>query len=598
MEAIENSYKLGIDIGSTTAKFVLLDKANNMLFSNYLRHNTKITETLDILLDSIQEKFGEIRLKVQFTGSAGMGFAERTKLSFIQEVIAAGEVVKNKFSEVRTLIDIGGEDSKMMFFEDGKAPDIRMNGSCAGGTGAFIDQMASLMNIPVEKFNELSKKSKKVYTIASRCGVFAKTDVQNMLARKIDPADIAKSVFHAMATQVINTLSRGYDVVPKVMLIGGPFTFLPELQKVFLELLHIQETDLIKTEVPAIMPAFGAALFINNHSGSIPISQLKDKINQTSNQSFTLNNRLKPLFKSKADFEVWNKQKIKTSVNRVLLEEYRGDKLFLGIDSGSTTSKIVVTGEHDELVFSYYANHQGNPIEAIKKGLRQFYADPLSNKFPIVYSAATGYGEDLIKASFDLNLGVVETIAHFRAAKHFNKNVSFVMDIGGQDMKAIFVDSGVVTRIELNESCSAGCGSFIESFGKTLGFGVAEFASMATTSKYPYDLGTRCTVFMNSKVKQALKENASIGDISAGLSISIIKNALYKVLKINDVAALGENIVVQGGAFKNPAVLKALEDHTQRQITISNIPELMGAFGAALVAKEHFLIGEETTNVK
>ena len=592
MKSYGDIYKLGIDIGSTTAKFALLNGQDELLFSNYLRHNTKITETLNDLLASIRRKFGEIRLKVQFTGSAGMGFAERTKLPFIQEVIAAGEVVKKKFSDVKTLVDIGGEDSKMIFFEEGKAPDIRMNGSCAGGTGAFIDQMASLLNIPVQQFNELSKKSKKVYTIASRCGVFAKTDVQNMLARKIDPADIAKSVFHAMAIQVINTLSRGYDVVPKVMLIGGPFTFLPELQKVFLELLHLQETDLITPETPAIIPAYGAALSIDSYLASVSLSDLKKSIDTTSNQSFTLNNRLKPLFESAKAFDRWNRQKIKTEIHTTPLEKYSGKNLFLGIDSGSTTSKIVVTGDHDELLFSFYSNNKGNPIETIKTGLRQFYENPASEKFPIVYSAATGYGEDLIKASFDLNLGVVETIAHFRAAKHFNKDVSFVMDIGGQDMKAIFVDSGIVTRIELNESCSAGCGSFIETFGKTLGFEVAEFATMATQSKYPYDLGTRCTVFMNSKVKQALKENASVGDISAGLSISIIKNALYKVLKINDVSALGENIVVQGGAFKNPAVLKALEDHTGRKITISNIPELMGAFGAALVAKEHFLIQE------
>lgn len=582
-------FRLGLDIGSTTAKFALINSKNDLIFSDYLRHNTGVTETVIRLLNSIKEKFGDIILKVRFTGSAGMGIAERTKLPFIQEVVAAGKLIKAKYPSVKTLIDIGGEDSKMIFFADGKPPDFRMNGSCAGGTGAFIDQMATLMNIPVEKFNELAQKSKKRYSIASRCGVFAKTDVQNLLARKVNPEDIARSVFQAVATQVIQTLSRGYDVLAKLMLIGGPFTFLPELRKTFLKVLKFNEDDVVMPEKPAIIPAIGSAMIPDNKATSIHISKLIALVKETEKNNFSLKNRLQPLFQNKEEFNKWESLRVTKPVKKISLEKYTGRDLFMGIDSGSTTTKIVIIGENTELIYSYYSNNDGNSIAAVKTGLKTFYQNPNAKDFPIVYSAVTGYGEDLIKAAFNINVGIVETIAHFRGAKHFEPNTSFIIDIGGQDMKAIFVKSGVVNRIELNESCSAGCGSFIETFGKSLGHSAPAFAKLATDSENPYDLGTRCTVFMNSKVKQALKENASISDISAGLSISVIKNALYKVLKLHNTAELGNHVVVQGGAFKNPAVHKAMEDHLGMKVTISNIPELMGAFGAALVAKEQFL---------
>jgi len=588
-------FNLGIDIGSTTAKFALINSESEIIFSDYIRHNTGITETVVSLLKSIKDKFGDILINIHFTGSAGMGIAERTELPFVQEVVAAGRFVKLKHPNVRTLIDIGGEDSKMIFFEEGKAPDIRMNGNCAGGTGAFIDQMATLMNIPIEKFNELAEKSKKLYSVASRCGVFAKTDVQNLLARKVSPEDIALSVFHAVTTQVIQTLSRGYDVIPKVMLIGGPFTFLPELRKTFMKVLKLDKKDLVMPENPAIIPAMGSAMSSDENDVSIEINKLIALVNDTEQNNFTLKNRLNPLFQDKIDFSEWENSKVNKQVYQIPIEEYTGKGLFLGIDSGSTTTKIMITGEKDELIYRYYANNNGNSIEAVKKGLKKFYENPMAKKFPIFYSGVTGYGEDLIKAAFDLNVGVVETIAHFRGAKHFEPNVSFILDIGGQDMKAIFVEKGIVNRIELNESCSAGCGSFIETFGKSLGYNAPDFAKLAIQSQNPYDLGTRCTVFMNSKVKQALKENATISDISAGLSISVIKNALYKVLKLHNTDDLGEHIVVQGGAFKNQAVHKALEAHLGRKVTISNIPELMGAFGAALVAKEHYLQKDNRT---
>ncbi len=591
---MDKIFRLGIDIGSTTAKFALIDDKDNLVLSEYLRHNTKITETVSELLSKIKEKYGDIGLKVKFTGSAGMGISERTQMPFIQEVVAATEIVKKKYPKVSTLIDIGGEDSKMIFFHDQKTPDIRMNGSCAGGTGAFIDQIASLMNINVSEFNELAKNHKNIYSIASRCGVFAKTDVQNLISRKIGREDIAASVFHAVAIQAMNTLARGFDISAKVMFVGGPFTFFPELRKTFVKDLKITDNDVIIPEHPAIIPALGAAFSLNGVNKSFQISDIQTKIKTTSNTNFTLKNRLPALFDSKKELDSWQNNKVKTVINKIDIKNYKGKELFLGIDSGSTTTKIAIIGENNELLFKFYGNNKGNPIDAVKEGLIAFFEELGELNFKISYSAVTGYGEDLTKSAFGLDIGLVETIAHFTAAQYFNKKVSFIMDIGGQDMKAIFVENGVVNRLELNESCSSGCGSFIETFGQSLGFEVRDFAKIACDAKHPYDLGTRCTVFMNSKVKQALKENASVNDISAGLSVSVIKNALYKVLNLSDINEMGENIVVQGGSFKNPAVHKALENHIGKKVTISNIPELMGAFGAALVAKKEFKNNKKT----
>lgn len=593
-----NSYRLGIDIGSTTAKFALINAKDELVLSKYLRHNTKVTQTVGELLDFLQDNFGDLDLKIKFTGSAGMGISERTEMPFIQEVVAATEVVKRKYPQVRTLIDIGGEDSKMIFFHPKKAPDIRMNGSCAGGTGAFIDQMASLMNVEINNFNTLAQNHKNIYSIASRCGVFAKTDVQNLISRKISREDIAASVFHAVAIQAMNTLSRGFDIESKVMFVGGPFTFFPELRNTFVKDLKITQNDVIIPDEPTVIPAMGAAISLNGVDKSFKISEIQDKIHQTSNQNFSKNNRLSAIFKSEKELEEWQKNKVKTVVPKVDIKDYEGKNLFLGIDSGSTTTKIVVVGDQNELLYSFYGNNKGNPIDVIKNGLSEFYKELQNLDFQINNSAVTGYGEDLTKAAFGIDIGIVETIAHFTAAQYFNKDVSFIMDIGGQDMKAIFVENGVVNRLELNESCSSGCGSFIETFGKSLGYEVKDFAKIACQSTHPYDLGTRCTVFMNSKVKQALKENATVGDISAGLSVSVIKNALYKVLNLSDIDEMGDNVVVQGGSFKNPAVHKALENHIGKEVTISNIPELMGAFGAALVAKKEFTENKNSSFIK
>ena len=583
-------YRLGLDVGSTTAKCVVLDKQDNFVYTNYVRHNTHIVPTVLSLLDEIKQQLGEeIVLSVKVTGSAGMGISEKADIAFIQEVVAASEVVQRKYPEVRTLIDIGGEDSKMIFFFPDRPPDIRMNGSCAGGTGAFIDQMATLLNTPVQEFDLLATQHDKVFPIASRCGVFAKTDVQNLISRNVSKENIAYSVLHAVCIQLVNTLARGYDIVPKVMLIGGPFSFIPTLGKAALETLKLNEDQIVTTEHPTLLSAWGAAIHAIERS-QLTLTEFIDRLNASTkiqvNQSF----RLKPLFNQALSFDDWQQKRNYIQIPRLALTAYQKQKAYLGIDSGSTTTKITLISEDDELLFTYYAPNNGHSITALIKGLTVLKDEIAASGKEIIIArtGVTGYGEELLKAAFAIDDGLVETMAHFAAAKHIEPKVSFIMDIGGQDMKAIFIANGVVNHIELNEACSSGCGSFIETFAKSLNSNTIDFADAACKSNNPCDLGTRCTVFMNSKVKQALRENATMGDISAGLAFSVIKNAIHKVLKLHDMRKLGDYIVVQGGTFKNPAVFRALEQLTGAQIASSNIPELMGAYGAALVAKNHY----------
>ncbi len=585
-------YKTGIDIGSTTAKIAIVDSSQNIVFSDYQRHNLKITHTIIHLLNKAKEQSGNLYSGISITGSAGMGLSERVGIPFIQEIIASIEVVRTQFPEVKALVDIGGEDSKMIFFAQGKQPDIRMNGHCAGGTGAFIDQMSQLLNVSLAELNQLAEKHTNIYPIASRCGVFAKTDIQNLLARKIPKEDIAASIFHAVSIQTINTLARGTNIVPKLLFSGGPFTFLPELGKIFKANLKLTDDDVIMTKHPELISAIGATLEPSVKRLEISILDLIDLISRRSEFINLKSDRLVPLFSDQTLMDLWIHDKKKVKVKRTPIEEYEGENCFIGIDSGSTTTKICVIGSDKELLFSYYVHNNGNPIETVKDGLESFRNElqRTDKKLKASRTAVTGYGEDLIKAAFGIDDGIVETLAHCKAAQHFNENVTFVIDIGGQDMKAIFIDDGIVNRIELNESCSSGCGSFIETFGNSLGYKVADFASLACRAESPCDLGTRCTVFMNSKVKQSLRENATTEDIAAGLSYSVIKNALYKVLKLKDASELGEHIVVQGGTFKNISVLKALEELTGQKVTCSDIPEQMGAFGAALIAFEEFLL--------
>ena len=598
---MENPCLTGIDIGSTTAKVVIYGKNNTIIFSCYRRHNARAIETIRQIFKEAHQTLGNIKLDLAVTGSAGMGVAETFGLPFVQEVVASAGFIKKYYPNVRTFIEIGGEDSKIIFFDAQFRPDIRMNGSCAGGTGAFIDQMASLLNVDVMEFNVMAKKAKNIYPIASRCGVFAKTDIQALLSRHISKEDIAASVFHSVAMQVTTALSHGHDIAPEILIGGGPLTFYPELRKAFKNILKINNpNDLIIPDHPELIPAMGAAINRDTKPYRVKINELltgpengsHQKINNAVTagpESTSIVKRLPPLFKNKMELELWQKRHNKTRVPRINVEEVNGRELFLGIDSGSTTTKLVLVDEQGLFVLGYYGANNGNPIQAVKEGLSYLKEKFLKVGFlpHIVRTAATGYGEGLIKSAFGLNDGVVETMAHYQAARHFDRDVSFILDIGGQDMKAIFINDHVISDIQVNEACSSGCGSFIETFAHSLGHEISDFATIACEKNAPFDLGTRCTVFMNSRVKQAFRENASVSDISAGLAYSVIKNALYKVLKLKDTAQLGDKIVVQGGTFRNQAVLQALELLLDKEVVRSDIPELMGAYGAALTAIDH-----------
>ena len=594
-----NNYRIGIDIGSTTIKIVLVDDKKNIIFSDYRRHNADIKQAFLDVFNLVYQNFGEITFYPVITGSAGLGMSEKFDIPFVQEVVAASEVIKQKYPQIKTLIDIGGEDAKMIFFSKNRVPDIRMNGSCAGGTGAFIDQMASLLGITLNELNELASNYSHIHPIASRCGVFTKTDIQNLVAKNVSREDIAASIFNAVAMQTISSLSRGHDIETPIFFCGGPFAYLSELKKVFANRLNINEHDYVLSDNAQFIPAWGCTLAIdasdttltnktNIKNNGITISDFLKRICDESSKPIVLTERLNPLFSSEHEYKEWCHDKEKYLIKLCNIDDISEDEIyFIGIDSGSTTTKIVVMDSQDNIVYSYYTKNNGDPLNAIKNGL-----DILDNrlkehnkKINIKRSAVTGYGEDLVKAAYSLDYGIVETIAHYTAAKKFDPEVSFVLDIGGQDMKAIFVTNGGINRLEINEACSSGCGSFIEGFANTLNYSVNDFAELAALAEKPCDLGTRCTVFMNSKVKQFLREGTEIADIAAGLSYSVIKNCLYKVLKIKDVKELGEHIIVQGGTFRNRSIVRALEKLTGKNVIFTNIPELMGAFGAAIYAK-------------
>ena len=607
---IKDACLTGIDIGSTTAKVVIYDGDGNMVFSRYCRHNAKAVETVRRIFKEAHHELGDIKLDLAVTGSAGMGAAETFGLPFVQEVVASANFIKKHYPKVRTFIEIGGEDSKIIFFDDQFRPDIRMNGSCAGGTGAFIDQMAVLLNVDVMELNALAERAVNVYPIASRCGVFAKTDVQALLSRHVSREDIAASVFHSVALQVITALSHGRDVETKILIGGGPLTFYSGLRQAFKNVLKIDNPgNFIIPERPELIPAMGAAMTRNGNPYQAGISELlliqengpNRKINSSVSRVYEQDSdakRLPSLFENKTEIELWQERHNKTRVPRIKIEEVNGRELFLGIDSGSTTTKLVLVDEQGRFVLGYYEANNGNPIQAVKEGLSDFKEQFLRAGFlpHIVRTAATGYGEGLIRAAFGLNDGVVETIAHYQAARRFDRDVSFILDIGGQDMKAIFIHDHAVSDIQVNEACSSGCGSFIETFARSLGYTASDFAGIACEKNLPFDLGTRCTIFMNSRVKQALREGATVSDISAGLAYSVIKNALYKVLKLKNTDELGDKIVVQGGTFRNQAVLRALELLLNKEVVRSDIPELMGAYGAALTAlNNHRIRPDEST---
>ena len=584
-------YFAGVDIGSTTFKIVVVDRNGDILFSNYKRHNTDIRNAALEAYRGVFEALGDCDLKMTLTGSVGMGYAEASGMDFVQEVVASAELIKAKFPEIRTFIDIGGEDSKMIFFEDHKSPDMRMNGSCAGGTGAFIDQTAAILNVETKELDTLASTAETIYPIASRCGVFSRTDIQNLVSRNVSKNDVAASVFNAVAIQVISSLSRGTDIMPKVFFCGGPFAFLPQLKKAFVNQLKLNEEDCVLSENAQFVPAWGSALIsLKNDLPSQTLSTMISSIENDSGKLFNVTSRRLPaLFRSQEEFEKWKTKKGCRAVGKTSWEQLKDTDCFLGVDSGSTTTKIVLIDKKQNVVFQDYSRNNGDSFTAFWEGLKRLRDEARKNgrEIRIIGSATTGYGENLIKTAFGLHRGIIETIAHYMAARKIVPDVSFILDIGGQDMKAVFIENGIIKRLEINEACSSGCGSFIENFANMLNYPVAEFAQMSCFAKNPCDLGTRCTVFMNSKVKQAMREGAEVEDIAAGFSYSVVKNCLFKVLKLKDVKELGKNIVVQGGTFRNLSIVRALEMQTGVDVVYSDIPEMMGAYGAALYALEN-----------
>ncbi|SHF69464.1 acyl-CoA dehydratase activase [Dysgonomonas macrotermitis] len=581
---MKQQYKMGVDVGSTTIKIVIIDSQSQIIYKAYRRHQANIQQSFIEELQKVITEYPDTEFCINITGSAGMGIGERIGISFVQEVVAAVEVVNNVYAETHTLIDLGGEDAKMVFFKKGKHPDIRMNGSCAGGTGAFIDQMANLMNISTDELGIQALKCERIYPIASRCGVFAKTDVQNLISRNIPVADISGSILHAVALQSVTTLARGCNIQPKILCIGGPLTFLPALRNAFRNVLKVSDADLIVPENGEYFPAWGAALY--NEKEAV-YHNLNELITRSETKTGLQKEYLPALFNDDTEYKLWNKSR---KIKPLKFKELGTDKnieCYLGIDSGSTTTKIVIMDADTNILYTFYGSNEGNPLKKVVEGMEQFQQKAAEKgvNYKIISSAATGYGEDLIKSALGLDYGIVETMAHLSGAQYVDPKVSFILDIGGQDIKSIFTNNGVISNIELNEACSAGCGSFLQNFASTMDMSLGEFSKAACIAQYPSDLGSRCTVFMNSKVKQSLRENAGMDDIAAGLAYSVVKNCLYKVLKISNLKQLGDNIVVQGGTFRNDAVYRALELLSGKSVSSTDYPELMGALGAALYAQ-------------
>ncbi len=583
-------FHVGVDAGSTTVKLVVRDNSGKMLFRSYRRHRSQVLDALLSMLEEASPFIEEGKLSVVVTGSAGMGISERTGIPFVQEVVASAEVVRRLYPDVKTLVDVGGEDAKIIFFDEKMRPDIRMNGNCAGGTGAFIDQMASLLDVPVETVESLARETERFHPVASRCGVFAKTDVQNLAARGVPKSEIVRSVLHAVALQFMNTLSRGRDISPKVLFSGGPLTYIPSLRDEFIEVMGIAHADMVLPDDPQLVPALGASFAPGVEAVQFSSEELRNTLMKKSEESSDENEREKPLFESETERVEWMKNRF-TVAGRSVPE--KGVKTFLGIDSGSTTTKMVLIDERGRILSTFYDKNNSDPMGTALRGLKEIGSSHEDMSLPS-RSSVTGYGEELLKAAFDIDDGVVETVAHFMAAKAFEPEVSFILDIGGQDMKAMFIEDDHIGRIEINEACSSGCGSFIQTFAETNGATVSDFGKMALEAERPCDLGSRCTVFMNSKVKQFLREGADLSEIGAGLALSVVKNCINKVLKIRDNDLLGDHIVVQGGTFQNPSVHRALEQFLGRKVVCPDISGLMGAYGAALYAMESWG-GEDTT---
>ena len=567
--------QIGLDIGSTTIKIAVMDDAGSLLFHKYERHYSQIAEKILALHKELMSRFPTLHsARLAISGSAGIGVAEACNIQFVQEVFAEKICTERLNPKANAVIELGGEDAKILFL--GRHFDARMNDSCAGGTGAFIDQMASLLNVETAEMNELAKQSTNTYTIASRCGVFAKSDIQPLLNQGAAKSDLAASIFHAVASQAVTGLAKGRPIEGNVLYLGGPLTFMSCLRDSFDEVLHIKG---VCPENSLYYVAMGAALCAEHE---VDLAALPAKLEQAAaNHSFE---HMPPLFKNEEEYQQFKERHARESV--AISTPLEAKKAFIGIDSGSTTIKITVISPEGELLDSFYQSNKGNPVVAVRQYLTDFYT-----KYPhceLLAGAVTGYGEDLIRHAFGVDYGIVETMAHFYAAQYLQPEVDFILDIGGQDMKCLKIHNGAIDNIFLNEACSSGCGSFLQTFAEILGYTAEEFAKIGLMADMPVDLGSRCTVFMNSSVKQAQKDGASVANISAGLSISIVKNALYKVIRPSSKEAIGKHIVVQGGTFLNDCVLRAFEQEMGLEVVRPNIAGLMGAYGAALYALRRY----------
>jgi predicted CoA-substrate-specific enzyme activase len=582
---------LGVDIGSTTIKLVLLDTKDNIIYGKYERHYSNIKETTASFIKEVFRKYKDYDITAMITGSSGLSLSKFLGLSFIQEVIACTEAVEVFINNADVVIELGGEDAKITYFEG--SLEQRMNGVCAGGTGAFIDQMATLLETDAEGLNELAKNYKIIYPIAARCGVFAKTDIQSLINEGATKEDIAASIFQAVVNQTISGLACGKPIKGNVAFLGGPLYFLSELRKRFIDTLKLKQEEILFPKDPQLFVAIGAAIESKKEK-VITFEQLLKAIESLDNNNIATSDTLEALFKNEQELQSFRQRHYNYKAKTRDITTYEGEA-FLGIDAGSTTTKAILIDNEGAILYSFYDSNKGNPMQITINILKEIYSK-INEKIKIAKVAITGYGEALIKSALNIDIGEVETIAHYRAAKHFLKDVDFILDIGGQDMKCIKIKNGVINSIQLNEACSSGCGSFLDMFAQSLNMNIKEFSKEGLLSKSPADLGSRCTVFMNSKVKQVQKEGADIGAISSGLSYSVIKNALYKVIKIRKPEDLGEKIIVQGGTFYNEAVLRAFEKVTGKEVIRPNIAGLMGAFGAALIAKDNYN-GNEISNI-
>jgi predicted CoA-substrate-specific enzyme activase len=576
-----NRYSLGIDVGSTTVKTVITDAEHNIIYSKYQRHLSKVKETVTDQLKLIQADYPEDEFTVCITGSAGLGLANSAGIPFVQEVHAAFLAVKDKQPDADAVIELGGEDAKIIFLTGGV--EQRMNGSCAGGTGAFIDQMATLLGITADELDELSLRAQKIYPIASRCGVFAKSDIQPLLNQGARREDISASIFQAVVDQTVSGLAQGRSIEGKVLFLGGPLFFLTGLRKAFVRTLGLDEAHAIFPKEAPVFVAFGCSLYAaESEAEHYTIADLAKKIASARANDDIITGE--PLFSSQAEYDEFIDRHKKFDLGYEDIRTYKGDA-YLGIDAGSTTTKLVLISDEGKILYQHYSSNQGQPLDKIAEQVKRIYSE-MNPHIHIKGSAVTGYGEDLIRAGLSIDHGIVETVAHFKAAAYFCPDVDFIIDIGGQDIKCFRIKNHSIDSIMLNEACSSGCGSFIQTFAMALGYDIAEFSQLGLFAKHPVDLGSRCTVFMNSSVKQAQKDGATVEDISAGLSSSIIKNAIYKVIRANSPDELGKNIVVQGGTFLNDAVLRSFEKELGRNVIRPAISGLMGAFGCALYAKE------------